>query len=369
MSEKQYQEDDELLQEFEELILNVSKEVIDTSVMDDLVLLRDNLTQEMADFSQKAEKVNNVIISIDNLLSQTSANMSHAVNRTTDELTNFLKDSTKTLDDHLKAITSDLLNILDQTRNQADDQFALVTRDMQEILSKSENQYGELTQAYKDDFDKQLEDFKETIRTLLNETSDRVISTVDVSKNEMKEVMSLANTSLDNSIDTISEKLGLVLAERTSEFESVITRTTQQLDDLVDKTSDAFKEEVASVKDYLINSDKLIRNNQKSLTDVQRNIEKSLSDMLVHVVEQTDINRENLGIVISRFNDFIDQSSQELYGMKELNNTINIKADYILNKVKDQEKKSKNRFLIMVIINAATVLGVMGLLVSQFIGG
>jgi uncharacterized coiled-coil protein SlyX len=214
-----------------------------------------------------------------------------------------------------------------------------------------------------------MEDFESSVQEIMKGVSQSIVDNVELSKNEMRDILSGASQGINGTVEGITGELNRILHDNTLKFETVINRTTDRLDELVNKTTDNFRDEIAMIKDYLINSDKLIRNNQKTITDTQRNIEKSLNEMLVQVVEETDRNRENLSIVMDKVREFIDQSSQELYGMKELNNTINIKTDYILNKVKEEQKKSKMRFIISLIINVVTLLGVLGVVGMTLIGG
>jgi len=351
MSEMMNQEEkNELLEEFETLILSVSKEVIDTSVMDDLVLLRDNLTREMNEFSEKADRVNSVIISIDNILSQTSANMTSAIKRTSGELDEFLKQSIQNLDEKMISIVNELNRILTESSEQVEEKFGSVTQDIDNILQKTSDNISEK-------FNQTVEEIN---RIILNSSDDMKQNSVDANKT-MQETLETATSKIHESVAFVSESLNESLARNTESMDLVIQKTTERLDGLINSTSDHFSEEIKMIKDYLINSDKLIRSNQDSITDIQRSIEARMNETLVKIMEQSEKSKVYLEDAIQKINGFVEKSSKDIYSMNELNNTINIKADYILNKVKEDQKASSKRFMIALVLNIVTIISVLGL--------
>ncbi|MBI9013267.1 MAG: hypothetical protein JEZ08_13625 [Clostridiales bacterium] len=378
---------DDLLDEFQKLILDVSQEIIDTSLMTDLKALRQDLNNEMGNFSEQATKIGTITTNIDSLLSQTTVNMSAAVKKTTSDMEEFLSGTKEMLDQKFADILSSLDSILEGTSSMLESKFGTITSNLDKVLedtstmldSKFETISSNLDQIldnHSATFDRKFEGITSDIGTVLSETSETLVQTVEQTKQELNALlsdsslnMSTITGNVEQVVKSLSTDLEQVLTQHNKNLDFLLNDAISKVDLLVNSTTESFGEEIKMIQDYLINSDKLIRNNQRTIADIQRSIEEKLNDTLVQVLEQSQKSKDNLAIVVEKIEDLVTNMSKEVYALRELNNTINIKVDHGISKLKGSIESSDKRFKFLLLMNSGTLLVVIISLITMLLRG
>lgn len=324
-----------LMDEFEKLILEVSQTIIDDTIMDDLNVLRTDLKEEMINFSEQATKINSITHNIDSLLTQTTVNMTEAVHNTTNDLNRFLEETNEVLTSKLTKIVEDLDKILAGSTELIEEKFRDSTAE---------------------------------IRDVLVETSSSIESAVITTRKDVEILLDKVTESFDQSSQGLNQSVGQISGDMESLFlknserlNGIIEEANAQLKGVAESTGDRFTDEVKMLKEYLFNSDKLIKDNQNSIKNIQIRIEERLTETLVLVKEETLKNKFNLDQTIGIFEELSDKINKQVFGLVELNNTINIKEDHIIAQLKQEAKKAKLKFIITMAVNGLTLGSVMAL--------
>lgn len=434
------EESDELIDEFKELITSVSQEIIDNSVMDDLIILREGLTEKMNVFSEQADKINSITSSIDNLLSQTTENMTSAIQRTTSEMSHFLSGTTEMLDEKFSTIKQDLGNILNGTTETLDNKFSTITDRLNQVFDTANENINHQFSDVTTDVNNQLKGAAENIGNVIYSTtqgvegllteatanmataasdvsgvvasiSSKLEQVLEINTESMGEVleksanqielligstnqsfekileeasndMKTTASDVDSAVKSISSKLDQVLINNTEKMNGILNQTTDQMNHLIGSTTESFSSEIKEIKDFLINSDKLISNNQRTIADIQRNIEAKLNQTLVQVVEESDKSKENAKEVVTQIEGLVEKISRENFGLVELNNMVNIKVDNGLGKLKttiekvdelslllENEVSVNKRFKVMLVVNLVALFSVLLSCIYLFMRG
>ena len=322
-------EADVLLEEFESLILSISKEIIDKTIIDDLNILRKDLKTEMTTFSDQASNISSITSKIDNLLTQTTINMSAAVSKTTEEMSVFLENTSELLDDRFQSILNQLDVMLEKNNALIEDKFTNASSGFDEMIQN----------INKDIFDS-VDTTKDELKLLLEE------SIIEMNK---------VTVDVDQVVMSITPKINESLANNKNELKNILDNAKNQMDHMINNTTESFGDEIKMIQDYLINSDKLIQNNQKTIADIQRGIEEKLNGTLVQMVDLTNDSREQLSTLHTSIKELVLNMKSEVFALRELNNTINIKIDHGLTKFKEQNTKNDKRFKLLMIMNGSTI--------------
>ncbi len=322
-------EADVLLEEFESLILSISKEIIDKTIIDDLNILRKDLKTEMTTFSDQASNISSITSKIDNLLTQTTINMSAAVSKTTDDMSVFLENTSELLDDRFKSILNQLDDLLEKNNALIEDKF-----------TNASSGFDEMIQNINKDIFNSVDTTKDELKLLLEE------SIIEMNK---------VTVDVDQVVMSITPKINESLASNKNELKNILDNAKNQMDHMINNTTESFGDEIKMIQDYLINSDKLIQNNQKTIADIQRGIEEKMNGTLVQMVDLTNDSREQLSALHTSIKELVLNMKSEVFALRELNNTINIKIDHGLTKFKEQNTKNDKRFKLLMIMNGSTI--------------
>lgn len=334
--------EDNLMDEFEKLILEISQTIIDDTIMDDLNKLRTDLREEMGNFSKQATKINTITHNIDSLLTQTTVNMTEAVQNTSSELNIFLEETNEVLSSKLTHIVMDLDKILEGSTALIEEKFRDSTSEIREALVETTSSIESSVITTKKD----VEILLEKVTQSFDQSSDR----------------------LDGSVSSIIDEINTIFDNNSNRLDQVIDQAEEKLNAIANTTNDRFSEEIKMLKDYLMNSDKLIKGNQNSIKDIQIRIEERLTETLVLVKDETIKNKFNFDQTINIIEELSEHTEKKIFGMTELNNTINIKEDLIIDRLKKHIKASKQRFLITTALNGltlASILAILGYLVIK----
>lgn len=358
------QENENLMDEFEQLILDVSKEIIDNTVMDDLKTLRVDLKSEMSNFSEQATKINTITNNIDNLLTQTSVNMTEAVKNTTQDLNTFLSETNEILTSKYSKIVEDLDSILAGSADLIETKFGDATAEIRDMLVETTSSIESSIITSKRDIELILEGakegFSETTNTIENSINENK-KDVEIILNDAKGGFSETAERINHSVSNIHEQLNEVFERHSIKLNQIIQDAERRLEVISNTTSENFTDEIKLLKDYLFNSDKLIKDNQNSIKDIQIRIEERLTEALVAIKDETLKNKFNFDQSLSILDELSTKIGKDIFRLIELNNTINIKEDHIIEHVKKYTKKAKLRFLISTILSSATLVSIVSL--------
>lgn len=358
-----------LMDEFEKLILEVTNEIIDNALIDDLKSMRSDLSEQLNTLKTNSETLLNQIQVSDQILEKSKTQITSSLQTTLSNLSEFSTSQKEKLDQGFNAIIeqmSEHKTVIEELFNKGHEK---VTNALHEEFVTGQEQLNTAfqTTTYK-------------IESLISETTGLIENRNDVIQSNLENLYKASIQEYNEMIEKTTSQLNQILNERNELLNSEIKVLDQernnaynhhveslrqlfegyekQLSHILEKSEKQIDEEISQLREYLSNGEKLIGSNQKRIVEIQRSIEDKLNNTLVSIVEEANTNKAHIENGIHAMDVLVEKVNKELFRLTELNNTINIKMDHNIQKMKAMEKNNKRTLIMAGIFGGVVTIGI-----------
>lgn len=368
-----------LLDEFKSLIEEVTKEIVDHALMNDLNAMRQELNLQLESIKHNAESMLQQIQNSDQILEKGKTQMTVSMQTTLSNLSEFTDSQKEHLSQGFNDVVDQLNTFKDKIENLYEEGHSKVENALhqefvrgqaslkeefestQNTLSEMMRQSTELIEDKEHHLRDQLNQFyteaRQAYEAVLNETNNSIQSIFETYKSSIEEQLSNFDQNRQNEYDSYLDQLNKL-------FEGY----QEKLSDMIHKTDQQMNEELSNLRTYLSNGEKLISSNQKKIVEIQRSIEEKLNASLVSIVEESEANKKHIENGLTSMDTLVEKVNKELFRLTELNNTINIKMDHNIQKMKALEKNNKRILLMTGIFGGVITIGVIVNIILSFGG-
>ncbi|MBN2793779.1 MAG: hypothetical protein JXR88_00130 [Clostridia bacterium] len=358
-----------LMDEFEKLIMEVTHEIIDNALIDDLKSMRSDLSEQLNTLKTNHETLLNQIQVSDQILEKSKTQITSSLQTTLSSLSEFSTAQKEKLDHGFKAIIEQmsehktLVEALfnsghEKVSNALHEEFTSGQEHLSDAFHHTTNKIKSLIEETTNLIENKNEVIQNNLEKLYQGSIEAYNKMIEKTTSQFNQMLNERNELLNSEIRILDQERNSAYGNHVESLKQLFNGYESQLSHILEKSEKQIDEEISQLREYLSNGEKLIGSNQKRIIEIQRSIEDKLNNTLVSIVEEANTNKTHIENGIHAMDTLVEKVNKELFRLTELNNAINIKMDHNIQKMKSLEKNNKRTLIIASIFGGIVTVGV-----------